>query len=140
MTEKKLSFSQKYPNHRMQRKNEKIITMTPATHWYKRHVDDEGNTWTEAVAFFCFIEYEERSVWDGGYSQWEKQTMVYAHGARGDEWGIEYVFCMGDSGVGENLFFDPDFRLSHDDQLAGDLYVQEMREWYANLKETKKTA
>jgi hypothetical protein len=133
MTEKKKPFHERYPNHRMERRNEKITQMTPAAGWWKLIVPKEGDHWIEAVAFFAKITYEERFVWDNGATQWETQECVYANSGHGTEWFLDYSNAITAQSHEETLFYDPDFRLSREEQWAGDNFIKQTKDFYEKM-------
>lgn len=115
MTEKRIPFNERYPNHRIETRNSTITNMVSAAGWWRINVDSEGISWIEPIAFFATITYEERGVWDGGESKWEKEEMILANSAMGDDWQLEYM-DLGNSYNNSRLFYDPDFRLPMENQ------------------------
>lgn len=134
MTEKKKPFHERYPNHRMERRNEKITQMTPATGWWKLIVPKEGDSWIAPVAFFAKVTYEERGKWDYGSNDWETQELIYANSGQGTEWSLEYWDEISGREWGETLFYDPDFRLSREEQWAGDGFIKQIKDFLEKTK------
>ncbi len=125
MNEAKKSFKEKYPNHRSETRNEKIVCMAPGQGWWKVVIAGDNESWVEPVAFFATIEYEMRFVWDGGSSAWEKEMSVFANSGIGDDWFLNWLDSTNMEE--ERLFYDPDYRLSRDAQHAGNEWLKEAK-------------
>lgn len=120
----------KYPNHRTEHRNVRIVQTTPAAGWWRTVVTPRGDSWIEPVAFFITVVWEERGVWDGGHGEWKEEMIVRANSAT-DGWEYEFLHAM-ECDRDEVLFYDPDFRLSRNEQSAGDDFVNAMKEYYTN--------
>lgn len=125
MKEKRLSFAERYPNYRREIRNECITNMVAATGWWRVNIDSDNNIWIEPIAFFAKLSYEERGVWDHGQTKWETTEIVFANSGRGEEWALEPIYAESQSYTNSRLFYDPDFRLSRDDQDAGEKWLNE---------------
>jgi hypothetical protein len=126
MTEKK-SWAERYPNWRNEYRKEVVTQMMPANGWWKVFVNMENESWIAAVAFFAKVEYETRSTWDNGHTDWKKEEVIYANTGHGDEWSIEFQDELGGSSTNARLFYDPDFRLSQEQQTAGESWLLEFK-------------
>lgn len=125
----KKSFAERYPNHRIEKQNEKIVQMIPAVGWWKARVFLDDNVYYEPVAFFAVCEWEERSVWDGGRSEWGKQQSVYANTGTGDEWFMDHLDeVFGSSNLESRLFYSPSFSISKEQQGIDDEWIAQMKE------------
>ena len=125
MEPKKL-FNERYPNRKIERRNQQILQMIPAPGWWQVHVQRCDNyTWIEAVAFFAKVTYEARSVWDGGSSKWESDSFIFANCGNNEEWSFDYYNSDLCSNKDCRLFYNPDFRLSRDEQFAGQEWIDD---------------
>ena len=119
-----------FKNLRSEHRNERIEQMVSAVGWWKACIYDE-ESWIEPVAFFATIAYEEKKVWDGGQTGWEKCQSVYAQTCFNQEWFIDYVSAVSTDCYSERLFYDPNFKLSQEDQDAGHSWIERMKNYHA---------